>query len=230
MTEEIMALAARLATVRRSIEQAARRVGRDPASVRLIAVSKLQPAARAQAAVAAGQLDLGENYAQELRDKAAEVPGARWHMIGNLQRNKAKYVVGLADLLHTLDSLGLAEEVSRRALARGQAQRCLIQVNLGDETQKSGCAPAEVSALVDEARGLGGLRLEGFMCLPPLASPEETRPHFRELARLAQEERRRTGLALAELSMGMSADFEVAIEEGATMVRVGTAIFGERRP
>lgn len=229
MTDAVQ-IASRLTQVREAIAEAARRAGREPDSIRLIAVSKLQPVACAAAALAAGQLDLGENYAQELRDKAAALPGmgARWHMIGALQRNKVKYVVGVAEWVHTLDSLGLAEEINRRALAQGIRQRCLVQVNVGAETQKNGCAASELAGLIEQVAVLPGIDLQGLMCIPPAEEPEATRPFFRRLVELAVQERARSGLALAELSMGMSADFTVAIEEGSTMVRVGTAIFGAR--
>jgi hypothetical protein len=225
-----LSIAERLAAVRAEVEAAARAAGRDPALVRIVAVSKLHPAAAAAEAVAAGQRDLGENYAQELRDKARAVAGAHWHFIGPLQRNKVKYVVGVAALIHTVDNLSLLDEIARRAAAHGVTQRCLIQVNVAGEAQKSGCAPDELPPLVDAFRERPAVRLDGLMCIPPAADPEATRPHFRALFALATAERARTGLALPELSMGMSADFAVAIAEGATLVRIGTAIFGERPP
>ena len=228
-----MSIAERLSALRARIAEAAQTAGRDPAGIHLVAVSKLQPIEALRAAAAAGQLDFGENYPQELRDKVRGVaPGRegqiRWHFIGGLQRNKVKYVVGVCDLLHSVDSLSLAEEVARRATTLGIVQPCLIQVNVGEESQKSGCHALEVPELLDRMRELPGLELRGLMCIPPALPPEEVRPHFRRLRELAEAERARTGLGLSELSMGMSADFEVAIAEGATLIRVGTAIFGER--
>lgn len=233
-------IAERLSSVRAEIERAARAAGRDPASVTLLAVSKLQPLSLVAAARAAGQRDFGENYAQELRDKARALRSldeqaaggpTRWHFIGPLQRNKVKYVVGVAGLIHSVDGLSLLDEIARRADAAGLVQPCLIEVNLGEEPQKGGCAPEELPALVDAFLARPSVRLDGLMCIPPPppdGSPEAVRPFFRRLAELRRKESERSGLALPELSMGMSADFPVAIAEGATLVRVGTAIFGAR--
>ncbi len=216
-------IAERLAAVRQEIATAAQAAGRDPATITLVGVSKLQTATAAAAAVAAGLPDLGENYAQELRDKARLVMGARWHFVGPLQRNKVKYVVGVAQLVHSLDCISLAEEIARRAATQGIVQRCLLQVNVAAEPQKSGCWANELPALVERCRALPALELVGLMCIPPASDAEGARPHFRALAELARAH------ALPELSMGMSGDFAVAIAEGATIVRIGTAIFGERR-
>lgn len=226
------AIAVRLAEVRAGIERAAAQAGREPGAARLVAVSKRQPAAAVAAAWEAGQRDFGENYAQELRDKARELAGLdgiRWHHIGPLQRNKVKYVVGTAALVHGVDRVELVEALARQAASLGVRQRCLAQVNIGAEPQKAGCALEELPRLVDAFRSSDSLALEGLMCIPPDTDrPEATRPYFRRLAELAAAEHRRTGLALPELSMGMSADYAVAIAEGATLVRVGTAIFGSR--
>jgi pyridoxal phosphate enzyme (YggS family) len=211
-------IAERIAEVRARIAAACRAAGRDPSSVTLVAVSKTVEAARCAEAVAAGQPILGENYAQELRDKAPLVTGARWHFIGPLQRNKVKYVVGTAELIHSVDSISLAEEIAKQAEKRGMVQRCLVQVNVAGEAQKSGCAPAELPALL--AAFGAHARCDGLMTIPPLEG--DARPHFRALAQLAGAH------GLADLSMGMTADFDAAIAEGATMVRVGTAIFGAR--
>ncbi|HZS39943.1 MAG TPA: YggS family pyridoxal phosphate-dependent enzyme [Polyangia bacterium] len=215
-----MTIAARIAEVRARIAEACRAAGRDPRSVELVAVSKTVEAARCAEAVAAGQQALGENYAQELRDKARLVAGARWHFIGPLQRNKVKYVVGTAELIHSVDSRALADEIAARAEKLGVVQRVLVQVNVGGEAQKSGCAPGETAALVEACAARPSLRCEGLMCIPPLEG--DPAPSFRQLRQLA------AGLGLRELSMGMSADFAAAIAEGATLVRVGTAIFGAR--
>ena len=223
-----MSIAENIAAVRAKIAAAAVRAGRDPTNVKLVAVGKLQPIEALVEAVAAGQLDLGENYPQELRDKARLVRGATWHFIGALQRNKVKYVVGVCRLVHSIDSPSLAEEIARRAADAGLVQRILLQVNVGEEAQKSGVAESDLGELVDRVRALPSLALEGLMCIPPNVDLDKVAPYFRRLRELRDGERARTGLALPELSMGMSADYEIAIAEGATLVRVGTAIFGER--
>jgi len=214
------AVGAAIAEVRERLAVAARAAGRDPAQVRLLAVSKTVAAERAREAILAGQLDLGENYAQELRDKARLVPGARWHFIGPLQRNKVKYVVGVAALIHSVDSEALGAEIATRAGKLGIVQPCLVQVNLGDEAQKSGCAAAGLPALLEALRAHPALRIDGLMGIPPALG--DPRPLFAQLRELAARH------DLSELSMGMSADYEAAIAEGATWVRVGTAIFGAR--
>ena len=217
-----MDVAANLAHVRERIAAACARAGRDPASVRLVAVSKTKPLELLRAAQAAGQDVFGENYAQELKEKADALAGAEWHFVGALQTNKAKVVVGRAALIHTCDRLALAQELSKRAKAAGLVQRVLIEVNVGREPQKAGVLPEDVAALLEHVRGLPALSCVGLMCIPPAEG--DPRQHFRALKRLG------LSLGLPELSMGMTADFEVAIEEGATLVRVGTAIFGERNP
>ncbi len=218
-------IAARLAVVRARIDAACAVAGRDPAEVTLVAVSKKHPAAAIREAYAAGQRDFGENYAQELRDKMRELddlPDIRWHAIGHLQANKAKYVAGKA-LVHTLDRADLAQELVRRA---GGTVACLVEVNVADEPQKSGVSPDDLPERLAELRAVAGLELRGLMCIPPDADdPEDTRRWFRRLREL-----RDTLLPDGALSMGMSHDYAVAIEEGATLVRVGTAIFGARPP
>jgi hypothetical protein len=212
-----------LARVRERIAAACARAGRDPASVELVAVSKLQPEGAIREAHAAGQRAFGENYAQELRDKAehlADLRGLRWHAIGPLQLNKVKYVARAAHAFHALDRLEVAQELSRRT---GDPLRCFVQVNVGAEDTKSGVAPGEVAALLEQVRALPNLEVVGLMALPPVAGGAQgARPFFRQLQALAGQ------LGLRELSLGTTGDFEVAIEEGATCVRVGTAIFGER--
>jgi hypothetical protein len=217
-----MSLHENLIDVGDKIAAAARAAGRDPSTVTLLAVSKTVPAERVREAMRAGHDLFGENYAQELRDKAREVEDARWHFIGPLQRNKVKYVVGVAELVHSVDSPSLLDEIAARADKLGVVQRCLVQVNVGDESQKSGCAVAGVPALVRAFAARPSVRCEGLMCIPPDGVPP--RPFFENLAKLAAAE------GLRELSMGMSSDFADAIAAGATLVRVGTAIFGERRP
>jgi pyridoxal phosphate enzyme (YggS family) len=219
-------VAGRLAAVRARIDAAARAAGRDPSSVTLVAVSKTQPAEAIRAAYAAGQRDFGENYAQELVAKhaaLADLDGLRWHFIGALQRNKAKDVAPRAHVIEAVDRLELARELDKRAAAAGRTLEVLLEVNVGGEASKSGAAPADVPALVDAVRALPRLALRGLMTIPPeVDDPADARPYFAALRALAQEH------GLAELSMGMSHDFEAAIAEGATLVRVGTAIFGAR--
>jgi pyridoxal phosphate enzyme (YggS family) len=220
---------ARWAAVQARVAAACARAGRDPASVTIVAVAKLHPAPAVVAAVAAGVTDVGENYAQELVAKAAEVAAAgaspRWHFIGRLQRNKAKLVAGKVALVHAVDSVELGAELGKRAAAIGAMQPVLVAVNLGGEETKTGVEPAAVAALIDALRGVAGIRVDGLMTMPPPAdAPEASRPHFQALRAL----RDRIGGELRVLSMGMSGDFEVAIAEGATHVRIGTAIFGER--
>jgi pyridoxal phosphate enzyme (YggS family) len=213
-------IAHNLALVRERVSRAEAAAGRAAGSVTLIAVSKTMPAEDVAAAHAAGQVDFGENYGQELRDKRQALTALplRWHFIGPLQTNKVKYVAGQVALVHTLDSPPLLVEVDRRA---GAVQECLIQVNVAAEPQKRGVAVAELPALLARAAELPHLRCVGLMVIPPVEG--DPRPHFAALRRLRDE------AALTELSMGMSQDLEVAIAEGATLVRVGTAIFGERR-
>ena len=215
-----MDVAAGLYHVRERIAAACARAGRDPATVHLVAVSKTKPIELVRAAQAAGQRIFAENYAQELREKADALPAVEWHFVGALQTNKAKLVVGRAALVHTCDRLALAQELSKRAKAASLTQRVLVEVNVGREPQKAGALPDDVPALLEQVRALPSLSCEGLMCIPPAEG--DPRPHFRALKQLAQ------GLGLRELSMGMTADYETAIEEGATLVRVGTAIFGER--
>lgn len=233
--------AARLAAVEAAIAAACQAAGRAREGVRLVAVSKLQPAEAVAAIAAAGQRDFAENYAQELRDKgeALAALGLRWHFIGPLQRNKVRLVAGRAALIHSVDSEALVEELAARVgreRTRDPAltQDCLIQVSVAGEAQKAGCDPAELPKLLDAIAAAGGvLRCRGLMCIPPADDdPEAARPHFRRLRALRDEaaQRARPHVALTELSMGMSHDFAIAIAEGATLVRVGTAIFGERPP
>lgn len=224
-----MSIADNLAHVRAAVRDAAVAAGRDPASVTLIAVSKTRPVEDLREAFAAGQRDFGENYAQELRDKADLLgPDYRWHYVGALQRNKVKYVVGRAALVHDVDGLALAEEIGKRSGPR--ATGVLLGVNIGREPQKSGVLPEETLALAKAVAGVAGVQLRGLMCIPPpTEDPADAAPFFAELADLAARGRAE-GLPLTELSMGMSHDFPVAVAKGATLVRVGTAIFGARAP
>jgi PLP dependent protein len=230
-----MSIAAALKDVRARLHAAARSAGRDPRSVQLVAVSKLQPAAAVREAYAEGQRDFGENYVQELVQKAdqlRDLPDLRWHLIGHLQRNKARLVVPLTSLLHTVDTAELALELSRRfaGIAVGTARLpVLVEVSIAGEEQKHGVAPEALSELLASIEALPALSLRGLMCVPPFTEdPAGARPFFDELARL--RERHGGPQRLPELSMGMTHDLEQAVAAGATLVRVGTAIFGARAP
>lgn len=205
------------------IAAACARSGRSRGDVQLVAVTKTFPASDVAHAIAAGMTDVGENKVQEARDKRPSVAGsARWHLIGHLQSNKAKDAVRLFDVIQTIDSVDLAERVARVAESEGKRQEVLVQVNVGGEEQKSGAEPADVPSLVRGIAALPSLHLSGLMAIPPFLEAEAMRPYFRTLRAL------RDDLGLPELSMGMTDDFEVAIEEGATIIRVGRAIFGAR--
>jgi pyridoxal phosphate enzyme (YggS family) len=224
-------IAAGLAAVRARIVAAEKAAGRAPGSVTLLAVSKKMPPEDVRAAIAAGQRAFGENYAQELRDKraalAADPTPPEWHYIGPMQSNKVKYVAGQVALVHTVDSIALLEAIA----ARGVPQACLVQVNVAAEAQTRGAAPADLPALLDRFAALLNVTCAGLMLIPPLTDdPEDARPHFAALRALRDREaaRARPNVDLRELSMGMSGDLEAAIAEGATIVRVGTAIFGAR--
>ncbi|MGZ5446639.1 MAG: YggS family pyridoxal phosphate-dependent enzyme [Thermoanaerobaculia bacterium] len=205
------------------IAAACARAGRARADVRLVAVTKTFPASDVDHAIAAGMTDVGENKVQEARDKRPSVSGsARWHLIGHLQSNKAKDAVRLFDVIQTIDSVDLAERVARFAESEGKRQEVLVQVNVGEEEQKNGAEIADIPSLVRRVSALPSLHLSGLMAIPPFLEAEAMRPYFRRLRAL------RDDLGLPELSIGMTDDFEVAIEEGATMIRVGRAIFGAR--
>jgi len=227
--------------VRERIERAARRVGRDPKEIKLVAVSKTVEVARIREAIEAGVSILGENYFQEAQKKIEEIGrpavterfgkgrSVAWHFIGHLQSNKAKYVVRLFDMIHSLDSLPLAEELNRRAERSTAKFKVLIEVNISGETTKFGTDEEKVRTLAQKVLALDHLSVEGLMTMPPyFESPEMSRPYYVRLRDL-KEKMVKEGILMKELSMGMSNDFEVAIEEGATYVRVGTAIFGPRR-
>ncbi len=221
-------LAERLRHVRQRIVQAADRAGRDPGSVTLVAVTKTIPLERIREAASLGQTVFGENRVQETRQKIPLLPGLTWHLVGHLQRNKAKYAVELFDLIHSVDDLPLAQEIERQAGKRGKRQRVLLEVNIGGEAAKSGLRWEATLPLLRELAGYDHLAVEGFMCIPPYTEePEESRPYFKALRALGEEAAAAVGRPMA-LSMGMSRDYEIAIVEGATIVRIGTAIFGER--
>ena len=222
-----MTIADRWRAVRARVDVASERAGRAPGDVTIVAVSKTHPAAAVREAAAAGATDFGENYAQELADKRRELPELRWHFIGRLQRNKAKLVAGQVALIHAVDSLELAGELAKRAA--GTLQAVLISVNVAGEATKGGVTPATAPALARSLSGIAGLRLDGLMTMPPPADdPEASRPAFLALAALRDALEQQLGHPLPVLSMGMSGDYEVAIACGATHVRIGTAIFGER--
>ena len=218
-----------LLRVTERIEKAARKTGRDPGEVTLVAVSKTVEIARIEEAIDAGVAILGENYVQEAQKKIEEI-GHRvfWHFIGHLQSNKAKYAIHLFDMIHSLDSLALAEELNRRAAQAGRVIKVLIEVKLSEEVTKFGTEEDDVLSLAKRLPSLGHLSLEGLMTMPPYFDlAERSRPYYVRLREL-KERMVREGVPIKELSMGMSNDFEIAIEEGATYVRVGTAIFGPR--
>ncbi|MEE2750459.1 MAG: YggS family pyridoxal phosphate-dependent enzyme [Myxococcota bacterium] len=221
-----MSVEERLEAVLARVEAACSAAGRARSDVRLVAVSKMRTAQEIQAAMACGQLDFGENYAQHLRDKCDAIgEGPVWHFIGALQKNKVKYVAGRAHLFHALDRIELADEFQKRS---DTPQPVLVAVNTGGEASKSGVDVDEALALCEAVELHPGVALRGLMTIPPpVAEAQDAAPFFATLAGLA-EEGRRQGLPLTELSMGMSHDFEVAIAQGATLVRVGTAIFGPR--
>ncbi len=225
-------IAARLAAVRHAVADSARRAGRDPASVRIVAVTKTLPPAAVEAALAAGLADIGENYVQEARAKRAAVAGpAAWHLIGALQRNKARAAVGLFDRVHTVDSAPLAAALAAEAGHAGRSLGVLVQVNVAGERTKRGVPPEQVEEVAKAILGHPELRLEGLMAIPPPpARPEASRPHFRVLRELRDRAQTRLGVELPHLSMGMSDDFPVAVEEGATLLRLGRALFGGRGP
>jgi pyridoxal phosphate enzyme (YggS family) len=230
MGDEEKALVERLYAVRDRIANAARSAGRDPLGVRLVAASKLHPARSVATLAAAGQLDFGESYVQEARSKQGELShlALRWHCIGRVQTNKAKHMAGVFSHIHSLDSLKLAEAL-RRHIPASTRQQVLIQVNVGNEGQKAGVHPGELPVLAEQVAGMPEFDLTGLMCLPPFFDDRApVRPYFALLRELCEALRVRLGLALPELSMGMSGDFAEAVAEGATLVRIGSDLFGAR--
>lgn len=226
-------MAERLRKIEERIAQAALRAGRDPQSVRLVAVSKTKPAAAIADAFACGQRIFGENYVQELVGKQGELTQEiSWHFIGSLQSNKVRQIAGRVDLIHSVDRSSLAREIDRQWGALGKVCDILVQVNISREETKGGTSSEELLDLVREVAQLQHLRVRGLMTMPPFFDdPEGARPYFRRLRELAGEVAAAAiaGVEMRELSMGMSGDFEAAIEEGATLVRVGSALFGERQ-
>ena len=228
-----MSIAERLAEVRAEIRTAALAAGREPGEVRLVAVSKTRPAADVRAAFQAGQVIFGENYVQELCAKAGEITQpVEWHFIGHLQSNKVRQIAGLVNMIHSVDRLTLAGEISRQWGKLGRSCHVLVQVNIAQEATKSGTSEAESLKLVRDIALLPHIQVQGLMTMPPFFDdPEAARPFFAGLKRLADTIAAENipGVEMKELSMGMSGDFAAAIREGATLVRVGTAIFGERQ-
>jgi len=227
-------IADRVAAVRERIARAAERASRVPGEVTLVAVSKTQPAEAVRAAFAAGVRDFGENRVQEAEPKVAATAdlaasGLRWHLVGHLQSNKVRRAAALFGFVQSLDSLELAERLARIGVETSRPVRTLVQVDLAGEETKFGLPEAELLPTLEALRGKEGLRVEGLMVLPPFLDPEEVRPFFRRLRALGERAAAAGLLEGRELSMGMSHDFEAAVEEGATIVRVGTAIFGERK-
>lgn len=225
-----MSVAENLALIKQEIATAAMRVGRDPGSVKVIAVTKNVSAAKARESVAAGVVDLGENRVQELQNKYPEVEGVSWHLIGHLQTNKVKYMIDKVALAHSLDRWSLALELDQRARQIEKVIPVLVQVNVAEEESKFGLHVNEVKDFITEAAQLKGISIEGLMTIAPFVdNPEEVRPVFKQLKQMAVSFNNIPGVKMEQLSMGMTNDYKVAIEEGSTMVRIGTAIFGERQ-
>jgi len=223
-------LADNLEKIQQRIRAAAERAGRDPASVQLLAVTKMHPPETIRAAADGGLTLFGENKVQEAKAKIPLCPGRlRWHFIGHLQSNKCRDAVELFEMIQSVDSLALAREIDKRAEAAAKNMPVLLEVNVAGEASKFGYAPDQMLADLNEINALRRLEIQGLMAVPPwTAEPERTRPHFRRLRELKAQAEQVLGAPLPHLSMGMSDDFEVAIEEGATIVRIGTALFGPR--
>ena len=224
----------RLSAIEQRIQTVAANCGRDPHTIRLVAVSKTMPANVVKKAILAGVEILGENYIQEAREKFNALcnESVTWHFIGHLQTNKAKYAVRMFDLIHSVDSLKLAAELDKQAAKFDKLQKILIQVNISQESTKSGVTLDNTMALIRQIAAYKHLAVMGLMTVPPFFNqPEKVRPIFKALRNLRDQiaKEKIPGIAVEELSMGMTGDFETAIEEGATLIRIGTALFGERR-
>lgn len=231
--ENFVGMAAAIDAIKIRMASAAKAAGRDPEDVKLLPVTKTKPAAMLRHAYSLGLRTFGENYIQEARDKFEELSALdiSWHFIGHLQSNKARYAVKMFDLIHSVDSLNLAEALNREAAKINKVQAIMVQVNEGGEASKSGVTPAAALELVKSAVRLPNLKLKGLMTLPPFFdNPEAARPYFADLRRIRDEINAMgiPGVELTELSMGMTGDFEAAIAEGSTIVRIGTALFGAR--
>ncbi len=227
-------IAESLENIRGRIVRTCLRAGRDPSEVTLVAVAKTFPVDRVREALAAGVIDIGENYVQELQEKRQTLASenVRWHFIGHLQRNKVRLIAPWVSMIHSVDNVALAREIDERAEKAGRVIDCLIEVNTTHEESKFGVRPENALQLVSDLGGLASIRLNGFMTIGPfLPDPEGSRPMFRVLRQLRETAaaRRQDNAPMRHLSMGMTGDFEVAIEEGSTLVRIGTAIFGSRK-
>ena len=228
-----MSITENVISVKERIRAAAVSAGRDPEEVRLVAATKMNDADRVREAIAAGVEICGENRVQELTEKNAQgaYEGSELHFIGHLQKNKVKYLVGTVKLIHSVDDLELAQVISRRALSLGVVQDVLLEVNIGAEEAKSGFSPEELRKIMPEMAALSGIRVRGLMAIPPIcADQEENRPYFCRMKQLFIDigAEKYDNVSMDFLSMGMSADFEAAVQEGANLVRVGTGIFGAR--
>lgn len=228
-----MSIAENVKLVKENIAAAAMRCGRDPKEIKLVAATKMNDADRVREAIAAGVDICGENRVQELSEKLAQgaYDGCPLHFIGHLQKNKVKYIVGKVELIHSVDSVSLAQEINRRAAALGLTQDILLEVNIGAEENKSGFAPEELANALDEIAQFSSVRVLGLMAIPPICEiSENNRVYFKRMKQLFIDigQKKYDNVTMLHLSMGMSADYEVAVEEGADLVRVGTGIFGAR--
>ncbi|MGN1017543.1 MAG: YggS family pyridoxal phosphate-dependent enzyme [Oscillospiraceae bacterium] len=228
-----MSIAENVKLVKENIAAAAIRCGRDPADIKLVAATKMNDAFRVREAIAAGVDICGENRVQELQEKLAQgaYDGCPLHFIGHLQKNKVKYIIGKVELIHSVDSVSLAQEINKRAAALGLTQDILLEVNIGAEENKSGFAPEELACALDEMAQFSSIRVLGLMAIPPVCEiSENNRVYFRRMKQLFIDigQKKYDNVIMQLLSMGMSADYEVAVEEGANLVRVGTGIFGAR--
>lgn len=228
-----MSIAENVKLVKENIAAAAMRCGRDPKDIKLVAATKMNDASRVREAIAAGVDICGENRVQELSEKLAQgaYDGCPLHFIGHLQKNKVKYIVGKVELIHSVDSVSLAQEINRRAAALGLTQDILLEVNIGAEENKSGFAPEELANALDEIAQFSSVRVLGLMAIPPICEiSENNRVYFKRMKQLFIDigQKKYDNVTMLHLSMGMSADYEVAVEEGANLVRVGTGIFGAR--
>lgn len=226
-----MDIANRIHEVRRRILDAAKRAGRDEKEITLVAVSKTQPAEVLVGAYNEGIRIFGENKVQELIEKYPALQNVSWHLVGHLQKNKVKYIVDKVSLIHSLDSVELAEEINKRAKASGKVVNVLIQINIGKEETKSGIYEEDLEDFTEKLSEYDGIRILGIMAIPPASeNPEDSRKYFRRMRELFEKlkNKKHDNFDIKYLSMGMTNDFEIAIEEGANIVRVGTGIFGER--